>query len=221
MSFSSGLTWSTNNPLPSTLRWLTEFKIINQIQGDWLDLVDCNLSGQPKMYWVALIKFNLLQINYFGEPIFLFNFKIDTINILNTIFYYNFSYNQYLFIQPKYKIQHVSHFWLIEDICVFSQNMKPGVYLRLVPGLTIVSTYFTTKNIKPYMYLQPVPGLTVANTCFQKAQPIVDTYFLNQNIKSGIYLRPSWSLVSIFLPKIWSPTYTWDLPGYRYLFSYL
>lgn len=64
-------------------------------------MVNKNQSVQFKIFYIALLLFNLskiVQINYIFISkliyiLFLFNFKINKINILNTIFYYNFSCN--------------------------------------------------------------------------------------------------------------------------------
>lgn len=52
-----------------------------------------------------------------------------------------------------------------------------------------------------------------------KIWPVAGTYLLIQNMKPIKYLRPGRSQVPIFSPKIWSPAYTWDSAGCKYLFS--
>ncbi len=48
--------------------------------------------------------------------------------------------------------------------------------------------------------------------------PVVGGGFPTQNMKPVIYLKPDQLQVTIFLPKIWSPSCTLDLTGCRYLF---
>lgn len=73
-------------------------------------------------------------MNYINKSIyaiFIFDFKINIINSLNTISYYNFSYSQYPFIYPKYEAPRVFGIWLVTSIYFSTKNLKPEMYLRL------------------------------------------------------------------------------------------
>lgn len=86
-------------------------------------MVDRNPFGWPEIFWVALIKFNLFHINHIGiwiYKIFLFNFSINIILILNTIPYYIFFYSQYRFSRQKYKVQYVLETWPVYLNAIFA-----------------------------------------------------------------------------------------------------
>lgn len=64
--------------------------------------------------------------------IFLFNFKIDTINILNIISKARPVIATYFLTQNM--VQHVPKIWPVVSICFPTQNMKRGLYLQSVAG---------------------------------------------------------------------------------------
>ncbi len=86
--------------------------------------------------------------------IFIFNFKINTINILNTISHYNFSCGRYLFTHPKHEARRVLRAWPVAGTCIPTQDMKRGVY-RKPEVWSVAVTCFLTQNMKPDMYLRP------------------------------------------------------------------
>lgn len=64
----------------------------------------------------------------------------------------------------------------------------PGIYIQLIPGLTVADTYFSTQQMKPNMYLQPIPYLAIAGTNFS-----------HQKYKAG-HIPETWPVADTLLP---------------------
>ncbi len=111
------------------------------------------------LYSYKVVQINYIIISELIYVIFLFNFKIDIINILNIISYYNFSCNQYLFIQPKYEAQRIPEAWPIADTCFPTQNIKRGVYLwQVVAGICFRFSAFKNRIIEVATAGGPFPS---------------------------------------------------------------